>query len=179
MTFSYTGGNSYIDHISPTGGAYTIFRNPADSQPCGVANPAAGYKTVGCAFELGGLVNGASPSTKAELVGEILEFFGIGSTAVPGDGVARLALRQNSPNPFNPVTTLAFETPADGRVELAVYSAAGRLVATLVDRALPAGPHTVSWSGLDDAGAPVASGVYFFRLTQGGESVSVKGVMLK
>ena len=180
MSFSYAGGNSYIDHISAAGTGVLIFRNPADSQGCGVANPAAAYKTVGCSFEFGGLVNGASPSTKAELLGEILEFFGISGTAgVPDDGVAGLALRQNSPNPFNPVTTLAFETPADGRVELAVYSAAGRLVATLVDRAVPAGPHAVSWNGLDDAGAPVASGVYFFRLTQNGESVSVKGVMLK
>jgi agmatine/peptidylarginine deiminase len=179
MSFSYTGMNSYIDHIAPVGTGYTIFKNQADSQGCGIANAAALYKTVGCSFEFGGLVNGAAPSTKAALLGKVLEFFGIGSTGVPGEGAARLTLRQNSPNPFNPVTTLAFETPVAGPVELAVYSASGRRVATLVDRALPAGPHAASWRGVDDAGAPVASGVYFFRLTQNGESVSVKGVLLK
>jgi len=180
MSFSYSGGNSYIDHISATGTGALIFKNPADSQGCGVANSPGAYKTVGCSFEFGGLVNGESPSTRADLLAEVLDFFGIGGTAgVPGDGPARLALRQNSPNPFNPVTTLAFETPLDGTVTLAVYSASGRHVATLVDGALPAGPHTVAWNGLDDAGAQAASGVYFFRLTQNGESVSVKGVMLK
>lgn len=180
MSFSYGGANSYIDHISPTGTGYTVFKNPADAQGCGIANPAAVYKTVGCSFEFGGLADGAAPSTKAALLGEILEFFGMATTGAPGDdGPARLALRQNSPNPFNPVTALAFEVPAAGPVELAVYSASGRKVATLVDRLLPAGRHAASWRGVDDGGAPVASGVYFFRLTQNGESVSARGVLLK
>jgi flagellar hook assembly protein FlgD len=60
-----------------------------------------------------------------------------------------------------------------------VYGASGRRVATLVDRALEAGRHAASWRGVDEAGAPVASGVYFFRLTQNGESVTAKGVLLK
>jgi agmatine deiminase len=180
MTFSYSGMNSYIDHISPTGSAYAIFKNQTDGQGCGVANPAALYKTVGCSFEFGGLTDGASPSTKAALLGEILEFFGIGATGVPGDGrPVKLALHQNSPNPFNPVTTLAFETPAAGPVELSVYGASGRRIATLVNRVLPAGRHAAAWRGVDDEGQPVASGVYFFRLTQNGESVSAKGVLLK
>ncbi len=179
MSFSYSGMNSYIDHISPTGTGYTVFKNQADSQGCGIANPAALYKTVGCSFEFGGLADGSSPSTKEELLAEILEFFGIETTGVPGGGPVKLALHQNSPNPFNPVTTIAFEIPADGRVELSVYSASGRRIATLVDRALPAGRHAASWRGEDEAGAPVASGVYFFRLTQNGESVTAKGVLLK
>ncbi|MBM3307761.1 MAG: agmatine deiminase family protein [Candidatus Eisenbacteria bacterium] len=179
MSFSYTGGNSYIDHIAPVGSAFAVFRNPADNQGCGIANPAASYKTVGCSFEFGGLVNGAPPSTRKALLEEILGFFGIGTTGVPAGTAPRLALRQNSPNPFNPVTTLAFELPTAGPVELSVYSGSGRKVATLVDRALPAGPHAISWGGTDDEGAQVASGVYFFRLTQGGETVSVKGVLLK
>ena len=178
--FSYTGGNNYMDHIAPTGGATKIFTNPADNQGCGVANDVGGYATVGCAFEFGGLVDGTSPSTKAGLMSEILGFFGITSSDVPGGGLGRrFVLEQNRPNPFNPTPTIAFELPAAGAAELSVYNAAGRLVARLVGGELSAGRHTTTWNGRDGSGAPVASGVYFFRLTSEGESVTRKGVLLK
>jgi len=180
MSFSYTGGNSYIDHVAATGGGTLIFTNPSDSRGCGVANEVRGYATVGCAFEFGGLVDGTSPSTKADLMSEILGLFGLSSSGVPGDGiVSRFVLEQNRPNPFNPTTTIAFELPSRGDIELGVYNAAGRLVATLSRGALPAGRHTATWNGCDGSGAPVASGVYFFRLTSGHESVMRKGVLLK
>lgn len=180
MSFAYTGGNSYIDHINATGTGVRVFTNPSDGAGCGVANDAGTYQSVGCSFEFGGLTDGASPSTKEELLGEILSFFGVIQSDVPEDGAGlRFTLEQNSPNPFNPRTTIAFELPQSADIELSVYSAAGRLVATLVDGLVAAGPHTVVWQGLDDAGRRVASGVYFFRLTRGDESVSRKGVLLK
>lgn len=67
----------------------------------------------------------------------------------------------NHPNPFNPRTTLAFDLPADAaQVRLRLYDVHGRVVATLVDAPLAAGRHTVTWTGADDGGRPVASGVY-------------------
>lgn len=67
----------------------------------------------------------------------------------------------NHPNPFNPRTTLAFDLPAaDAQVRLRLFDLQGRLVARLVEGALPAGRHQVAWNGLDDAGRAVASGVY-------------------
>jgi hypothetical protein len=180
MSFSYTGGNSYIDHISAVGDAVRIFRNPADGAGCGVANDAGTYKTVGCSFEFGGLVDGAAPSTREELMGQILGFFGITMTGVEDSAEAfAFGLEQNRPNPFNPSTTIAFELPAAQHVELSVYTAAGRRVATLVEGHVEAGRHAAIWRGVDDLGAPVASGVYLFRLTSGGESVLRKGVLLK
>ncbi len=94
-------------------------------------------------------------------------------------GAPRFALEQNKPNPFNPATTIAFELPLGGRTELSVYNAAGQRVTTLLDEELNAGRHTITWRGLDESGGQVASGVYFFRLSQGEESVSRKGVLLK
>ncbi|MBD3349147.1 MAG: T9SS type A sorting domain-containing protein [Candidatus Eisenbacteria bacterium] len=180
MSFAYTGANSYIDHMSATGSGVRIFTNPSDGAGCGVSNDAGTYKSVGCSFEFGGLTDGASPSTKEELLTEILTHFGIIETGVPGDGDAlRFELSQNRPNPFNPATTVAFELPAAGEVELSVYNVAGRRVATLVDGRVDAGRHTAVWKGTDDRGESVASGVYFFRLTRDGESVSRKGVLLK
>jgi len=180
MSFSYTGGNSYIDHIAATGGGVRIFTNPADGAGCGVSNGPGTYKTIGCSFEFGGLVDGAAPSTKEELLSQILGFFGIIQTSVD-DGAHAFAFRleQNRPNPFNPVTTIAFELPAAQDVELAVYSAAGRKVATLVEGRVDAGRHAATWKGVDDSGEAVASGVYFFMLTTDEESVLRKGVLLR
>ncbi|MFH1690217.1 MAG: agmatine deiminase family protein [Candidatus Eisenbacteria bacterium] len=178
MSLAYSGPNSSIDHVEPLTGATKILKNSGDQAGCGVSHDSGAYKTVGFSFEFGGLTDGASPSTKDDLLTEILVFFGLTQTGVD-DGVFAFRLEQNRPNPFNPVTTLAFELPASGRVELRVYNAAGKRVATLIDGRAEAGRRSVSWRGLDDGGRPVASGVYFFRLTHDGETVSRKGVLLK
>ena len=68
MSFSYAGDNSWIDHISPVTPANTIFANQSPAYNCAVAYDATNYKTIGASFEFGGLVDGSSPSTKAELI---------------------------------------------------------------------------------------------------------------
>lgn len=74
------------------------------------------------------------------------------------------SLSQNRPNPFQPPTHIAFALPATGPVRLRVYNVLGQPVATLVNRALPAGRHEIAWDGRDDHGRLVASGMYFYRL---------------
>jgi hypothetical protein len=74
MSFGYAGDNSYIDHISPISPAVTIFANQSPDYNCAVAYDATTYKTIGSSFEFSGLVDGSSPSTKAELINEILNF---------------------------------------------------------------------------------------------------------
>lgn len=68
------------------------------------------------------------------------------------------------PNPFNPRTELSFRLASKGSVQLLVYDVRGRLVKSLVDGVLGSGEHSIVWSGHDDAGAPVASGVYHVSL---------------
>ncbi len=92
---------------------------------------------------------------------------------------ARIELSQNSPNPFNPTTTIRFSLPASERVGLAVYAANGSLVRTLVNGVTEPGAHNVTWDGRDMAGNPVSSGMYFYRLTAGKFSESRKMVLLK
>ena len=74
-------------------------------------------------------------------------------------------LHANHPNPFNPRTTISFTLPEACRVRLAIYDAAGRLVMTLAQRHMTAGPHALVWDGRTNAGMPAASGVYFCRLS--------------
>jgi hypothetical protein len=75
------------------------------------------------------------------------------------------SLAQNTPNPFNPSTTLRFGLPEADQVCLAVYDVTGALVRTLVDGHVEAGMRDVVWDGLDANGREVASGVYVYRLT--------------
>jgi hypothetical protein len=89
------------------------------------------------------------------------------------------ALGQNVPNPFNPETRISFSVPQSGRVTLRIYDPAGRLVATLVDRDMPAGSHGVTWRGLDGHGRRVASGVYFYQLRRGDALLTRSMVLLK
>jgi hypothetical protein len=85
------------------------------------------------------------------------------------------------PNPFNPVTTIAYSIKERGRVKLQVFDAAGRLVRTLVDEAQApvSHGHTVQWRGENNAGMQVSSGVYFCRLATKGFTDTRKIVLLK
>lgn len=91
----------------------------------------------------------------------------------------RFALEPNSPNPFNPSTSIAFEVPAAGRAALRIYSVRGNLVRTLVDERLAAGGYRVRWDGRDDHGRAAASGVYFYKLEEGERSLTRKMSLLK
>ncbi|MCD4689879.1 T9SS type A sorting domain-containing protein, partial [bacterium] len=74
-------------------------------------------------------------------------------------------LKQNAPNPFNPVTVLSYAVPAPGTdVEVAVYDVSGRPVAVLSSGHHSAGRYTAVWDARDDNGHRVASGVYFARM---------------
>lgn len=98
-------------------------------------------------------------------------------TAGPGAKTEGLALRQNAPNPFAGATSVSFAVPVAGPVSLEVFDIAGRRVVRLVDRVLPAGHHDAVWDGRDTAGSRVASGVYLYRLSAGGESVAREMVL--
>ena len=91
---------------------------------------------------------------------------------------ASLALYQNHPNPFNPATTIRYFLPFAGEVKLAVYDVSGRLITTLVDGTMPEGEHLAAWNGTAGSGG-ASSGVYFYRLDYGKESITRKMVLLR
>ena len=91
----------------------------------------------------------------------------------------RFVLHPNRPNPFNPSTEIRFELARRGRARLAVYDPSGRHVRDLVDGILGAGHAHATWDGTDGAGRAVASGIYFCRLTSGGQSAVQRLVLLR
>jgi hypothetical protein len=82
-------------------------------------------------------------------------------------GGVRALLRQNTPNPFNPSTTIAFSLAEGGDTELRVFDVRGRNLRVLAAGDLPAGEHSVSWDGHDEEGRPMPSGIYFYKLKCG------------
>jgi hypothetical protein len=85
-----------------------------------------------------------------------------------------LSLSQNYPNPFNPSTTIQFEVPADGHVELAVFNMLGQQVAVLADRQFEAGSHRLQFDA-----AHLPNGVYIYRLRSNGENQFKKMILMK
>jgi fibronectin type 3 domain-containing protein len=90
------------------------------------------------------------------------------------------AMGHNFPNPFNPVTHIAYDVPSPGGdVRLAIFAPSGRLVRMLIDRKVLPGRHLAAWDGTDSAGRPVSSGVYFCRLEADGFQEERKMVLLR
>ncbi|MCK9557414.1 MAG: T9SS type A sorting domain-containing protein [Candidatus Cloacimonadaceae bacterium] len=87
------------------------------------------------------------------------------------------ALDQNYPNPFNPITNISFVLGSDMPVKLDVFNIKGQRVTTLCDQDLPKGKHSIQWSGRDIANRPVASGIYFYRLSSP-DGVQTRKMML-
>jgi hypothetical protein len=102
------------------------------------------------------------------------------ATAIQGSTpTTSFSLRQNYPNPFNPGTTIQFTLANPAETALRIFDTSGRLVRTLVDNRLAAGPHSVIWNGDNHRGRAVASGVYFYRLESGGSLATKKMVLLR
>lgn len=89
------------------------------------------------------------------------------------------ALSQNYPNPFNPATKIDFSLGMDVHTTLEVYNIRGQLVKTLVDEPLSQGNHSVIWNGVNTGGRQVGSGVYFYRLQVGEETLHRRMMLIK
>ncbi len=86
---------------------------------------------------------------------------------------------RNYPNPFNPETTILFNLPQAGEVELVIYNIRGQRVSTLLNEYQQSGENRIVWDGRDESGRPVSSGVYFYRIIFDGESESGKMMLLQ
>ena len=93
---------------------------------------------------------------------------------------AAFALHGAAPNPFNPLTRIAFDLPLAAPVTLRIYSASGRLVRNLLSEAPGlAGRNEVVWDGRDSHGRQAASGVYLYRLETTGHSARGRMTLVK
>jgi zinc metalloprotease ZmpB len=94
-------------------------------------------------------------------------------------GARTLALLPASPNPFSAGTTLRFDLPASGPVDLSIYDVNGRMVRTIESGNVVAGRHAYPWDGRDNSGHELSSGLYFVRFEAQGQSFSKKLLLTK
>ncbi|HDR04337.1 MAG TPA: T9SS type A sorting domain-containing protein [Candidatus Marinimicrobia bacterium] len=87
---------------------------------------------------------------------------------------ARFRLFPNYPNPFNPQTTISWELPEAGPVQLTIYNISGQKIATLFNGTQEAGIHQVTFSANN-----LSAGVYFYQLKAGHKTQVQKMVYLK
>jgi hypothetical protein len=88
-------------------------------------------------------------------------------------------LQANYPNPFNPVTNIAYSIDKSTEVQLTVFDITGRIVTTLVDQQQSAGTYTVQWNGRNRHGEAMPSGVYFYKLVTPDNSMVHKMMLVK
>jgi len=180
LSITISGGDGannqdYPDDIDPYNGGITIWTYDANRNG-GVRADAGNYRVVYFSFGYEAINNAAD---RATVMANVLDWLDPDLTGVDDIPARALALGQNVPNPFNPKTDIRFSLPASGAVRLAVFDVQGRLVRTLLDGAMPAGDHLVSWNGTDQNGHQAPSGLYFYKLSSDGQTETKKMVMLK
>jgi len=89
------------------------------------------------------------------------------------------AISQNYPNPFNPTTSIDYQIPKAGQVTLDIYDILGQRVRRLMDGWHESGYYSAEWDGRDDAGLPVANGIYIYRFRAGGYQAARKMILLR
>ena len=95
-------------------------------------------------------------------------------SAVEEAAPASFAVKQNSPNPFNPTTTITFSLAEAGNVSIDVFNVAGQKVDTVASEFMGAGSHSITW---DASG--LSAGVYFYTVKSGEFSRTMKMTLLK
>jgi flagellar hook assembly protein FlgD len=99
----------------------------------------------------------------------------VGNTPV----VTQFTVLQNYPNPFTTGTEFQVGLPAPSDVTVEIYDVAGRRVGSLSVRDAAAGWQRIPFAGRDDRGGALASGVYFYRITANGSTVTRKMVIAR
>jgi len=119
------------------------------------------------------IVNCAGTTTTAAVQTKSNDPAALSMTNAP----TKFELKQNAPNPFNPVTTIRLAVPQATPWTVTVYDVQGKLVKTFKGQTSGATYVDVQWNGTDEHGSPVASGVYLYRV-RADRYVDVKKMVL-
>jgi len=83
------------------------------------------------------------------------------------------------PNPFNPITSIGYDLPEDGFINITIYSMMGNIVKTLVNGPQTAGNKTVQWNATNDRNEPISAGLYLYTIQAGEFRQTKKMILLK
>lgn len=145
-------------------------------------SPKAGVRslkgTARVAYVAFGLEGISTKTDLAQLLGNVLNWLGIdtSATTVTEKSVFldRFALAANYPNPFNARTVIEFTVPVSTPVCLEVFDILGRRLETLFESPRAVGHYRIPFDG-----SLYPSGIYFYRIQVGQQTVSRKMILLK
>ena len=154
-----------IEFSSDNGETWTIIAEKMESSPRTYDWRIPALESDRCKIRLTDPVSGSVISSSGTFTIESV-------VAVASHTPHAFTLSQNSPNPFNPVTSIPFTLGHESHVSLSVYNIAGEKVTELAEGRFPAGAHNVSWDASE-----FASGVYFYRIVTG-DFIETRKMML-
>lgn len=93
--------------------------------------------------------------------------------------IRTFGLFQNYPNPFNPSTTIEYELPKPGDVEVRIFNVNGQLVRSFSALSRTSGLHATTWDGKNTSGEVVASGMYIYQVVFDKSVLTKKMLFLK
>ncbi len=103
--------------------------------------------------------------------------FMTGDQTAVGNGVFFIPhifqLSQNHPNPFNAATIIEFELPVECWVQLKIYDVLGHEIATLIDKRMAPGRHSVPFQA-----EYLRSGFYFYQIKAGNLKAAKRMVII-
>ncbi|MBM4399342.1 MAG: T9SS type A sorting domain-containing protein, partial [Candidatus Cloacimonetes bacterium] len=109
---------------------------------------------------------------------ETLSFINTSAPELPQPPIV-FGLEQNYPNPFTNSTIIRYSLSKTSETSLSVYNIKGELVRTLVKSEQKSGKYQIEFNGLDNKSRALPSGVYFYRLAAGRQTITHKLVILK
>jgi hypothetical protein len=179
FTGAYGSGATHLHwgaNAEPDFSTYRLYRGSTSGFVPGPGNlvasqPDTGYADAGAAGSYYKLIAVDSHGNESPV--SLLSPSGTVDVTTPPTAWA-LALAPALPNPSARVTTCRFTLPSEGRVRVTMHDAAGRLVRVLIDARMPAGEHSVRWTGEHEAGGRMPSGLYFARLAFAGRVLTTK-----
>ncbi len=101
---------------------------------------------------------------------DLSDWFTDSGNAKPEDFI----LITNRPNPFNATTEIDFTIPEAASVQLEIFNLLGESVKMLTNRSMSQGNHSVSWDASREA-----SGIYLYRLTVDGNTITKRMTVIK
>lgn len=175
LSFTLTGGDPDQPSLL-TGQPVEVSFEYGDTEPAVTRTTYGAYKVVYLPF---GLERVPEQSDANAIMLGSLQWLGVLGTTAVNLPTSTFALGQNQPNPFNPMTKIAFNLDRSGSSRLEIFNTRGQLVRVLANESLPAGQHEFTWTGRTDSGHQAASGTYFYRLTAGDQTITKKMSLVK
>jgi len=180
LKYDYAGGvdaHLSVDHLEADSGEMLFSSNEGIGRV--FVNEGDNYKVISSSIIAAAMVNGDSLNLKPYLFSEFINYFmGYNPVTVLRENLQQSLSADNYPNPFSEQTTISFNIENPGNVSVDIYNINGQLIKNLVSGKLQPGNHKVMWNTNESRNSGFEHGYYFYKITQSGNTMTGKMVLL-